>query len=155
MWILTNLHDRLRIGELADGGLSHGLAGPGDLGDGEHGQHVAGLLPGVHPAAALLCPVPGGYKPITNPAYIQESNHASDHCVDIFVVCVVKYFLQHSDTSFMITAAGDSSYLLTEVSQSHTETAATLSVSSLHSVIFVYTTLGHLTPDSSAGGLWS
>ena len=51
MWksILTNLHDRLRIGELADGGLSHGLAGPGDLGDGEHGQHVAGLLPGVHP----------------------------------------------------------------------------------------------------------
>ena len=49
MWILTNLHDRLRIGELADGGLAHGLAGPGDLGDGEHGQHVAGLLPGVHP----------------------------------------------------------------------------------------------------------
>ena len=49
MWILTNLHDRLRIGELADGGLSHGLAGPGDLGDGEHGQHVAGLLPGEHP----------------------------------------------------------------------------------------------------------
>ena len=49
MWILTNLHDRLRIGELADSRLSHGLAGPGDLGDGEHGQHVAGLLPGVHP----------------------------------------------------------------------------------------------------------
>ena len=49
MWILTNLHDRLGVGELADGGLAHGLAGPGDLGDGEHGQHVAGLLPGVHP----------------------------------------------------------------------------------------------------------
>ena len=54
MWILTNLHDRLRIGELADGGLSHGLAGPGDLGDGEHGQHVAGLLPGVHPAVTTV-----------------------------------------------------------------------------------------------------
>ena len=70
MWILTNLHDRLRIGELADGGLSHGLAGPGDLGDGEHGQHVAGLLPGEHPAAALLSLV------ATSPSLIQHQTRS-------------------------------------------------------------------------------
>ena len=65
MWILTNLHDRLGVGELADGGLAHGLAGPGDLGDGEHGQHVAGLLPGVHPG--VWCLQAHRYKRSINP----------------------------------------------------------------------------------------
>ena len=101
MWILTNLHDRLGVGELADGGLAHGLAGPGDLGDGEHGQHVAGLLPGVHPG--VWCLHAHHYKRSINPGV--------KSCVDICicVVCGVKYFLQHSDKSFMITAAGGDS----------------------------------------------
>ena len=43
-WILTDFHDRPGVGKLAQVGLSHGLAGPGDLGDGEHGHHVVGVV---------------------------------------------------------------------------------------------------------------
>ena len=42
--ILTDPHDRLGVWEPAHRGLANGLVSPGDLGDGEHGDHVVGVI---------------------------------------------------------------------------------------------------------------